>query len=139
MKQMSKRSIPYAKFAKAIHRQKQQFGNGKGPSHPDPEMFRPGNLEQVIGWMALWQIEPYWGENQKTGKRGVRFRSIPRKGGGGPFHIRHAADDIPLYCRGLGLDTKDEKELHQRVASLQKTIRKKAGFDHAPFATKYRP
>jgi hypothetical protein len=78
---MSKISIPFAKSVKTIRSQKRNFGSSKGPSHPDPEMFRPENLEQVIDWMVLWQIEPYWGENQKTGKRGVRFRSIPRKGG----------------------------------------------------------
>jgi hypothetical protein len=135
---MGRRSIPYAKFANAIHSQKQQFGNAKGPSRPDPKIFRPGNLEQVVGWMTHWEIEPYWVKNHKTGKGGVMFRSIPRKGGGGLFHIKHDVDDIALYCIGLGLDSKDEEELHQTVASVQAMIRHDAGFDHAPFATKYR-
>jgi hypothetical protein len=122
------RSILPNEYVKAMDSQKRKFGNAKEPGHPDPKMFRLGNREQVVDWMALWQIEPYWGKDEKTGKGVVRFRSIPRKGGEGPWHVRNAVDDIKLYRTGLGLDVKDEEKLQDRVAEVREKIRGRAGF-----------
>ena len=132
---MGRRSIPYKKSTKKLSEQQKKFGNKKPPSHPDPEVFQPGNLEKSLEWMAHWKIEPYWGHHPGTGTTSLMFRSIP--GSRGLFHIKHTVDDIALYRRGLGLTIEDEEELHERVAVVQEIIRRKANLEHALFATRY--
>lgn len=134
---MGRRSVPYLKYVKMLNQQKKQFGNRRPPSHPDPEIFRPGNLEESLDWMAFWKIEPCWRYNPGTGTTGLMFRSIP--GSRGLFHIKHTVDDITLYCCGLGLIIEDEKELHKQVAKVQKRIRQKANLELARFPTRYPP
>ena len=132
---MGRRSIPYTKWVKKLNEQQKKFGTRKPPSHPDPEIFQPGNREKSLDWMAFWKIEPCWRYNTGTGTTGLMFRSIP--GSGGQFHIKHTVDDIALYRRGLELTIEDEEELHEQVAKVQKIIRQKANLEHAPFPTRY--
>ena len=132
---MGRRSIPFIKMAKLVQQQKRQFKSARHPSHPDPTIFQPGNEKQAIHFMAYWKIEPHWGFDPGTGASGLMFRSIPASGG--LFHIRHSVDDIALYSQGLGLLVDDEYELHERIATVQEAIRRKAGLENAPFATRH--
>lgn len=132
---MGRRSIPYLKYTKMLREQQKQFGNRKPPSHPDPKIFKSGNREESLDWMAFWKIEPCWRYNPGTGTTGLMFRSIP--GSKGLYHIKHAVDDTALYSQGLELTIEDEEELHKQVAKVQAIIRKKANLEHARFPTRY--
>ncbi len=131
---MGDRSIPLGKYVKALKKQQQQFKSDKAPTQPDPAIFQPGNEEEAAKLMAHWRIEPYWGHHPGTEETGLMFRSIPTSGG--LIHIRHAIDNIDLYRQGLGLMAKDDEGLREQIAVVQAKIRKKAGLENAPFATR---
>jgi hypothetical protein len=71
------RGIKFTKFVQKIKEQKDKFGKSNPPGHPDPEIFREGNLDQAAEYMAFWKIEPSWGDPAATGEPRLIYRSIP--------------------------------------------------------------
>lgn len=121
------RGIKFTKFAQKIKKQERIFGKSNPPSHPYSEIFREGNLDQAVEYMAFWKIEPAWGDPAGTGDSRLIYRSIP--GSKGDVHVRNSVDDVELWSRGLGLLIGDKGELRRRVSFVQKLIRDKVSLN----------